>query len=90
MQADLEELVAFHLAGQRRPAGVLEEVAGRHLRPALLARYRDLAELRHDYPLVLVAAEAGGPPVVALCGLIDDLVAGGKRNTIVFRGSSRC
>jgi hypothetical protein len=82
MRADLEELVAFHLAGQRQSRdragapGLLEEVAGRNLRPALFARYRDLSALRHDYPLVLAEGEAGGVPVVSLSGLIDDLVAG--------------
>jgi hypothetical protein len=45
------ERVAFHLTG-RRGASVRDAGA---LRPALQARYRDLAALRHDYPVVLAS-----------------------------------
>ena len=93
MQADLEELVAFHLVGQWPAVGAaraLEKVAGAGLRPALMAHYRHLAELRHDYPLVLVSGEVGRrdsseggaeagsdvADVVALSALIDELLSG--------------
>ena len=49
---ELQSQVAFHLTG-RRPAAGLEAVDPLALRPALLARYRDLTALRYDFPLVL-------------------------------------
>jgi hypothetical protein len=53
MHAELQASVAFHLTGQRAGEG-LEALAGSDLRPALLARYRDLTSLRYDFPLVLL------------------------------------
>ena len=43
--------VAFHLTG-KRPAGESDAIEG--LRPALLAQFKDLTQLRYDYPVVLV------------------------------------
>jgi ferredoxin len=43
----------FHTTGQRSGPG-LAAVDGARLRPALMAPYRDLTRLRHDFPLVLL------------------------------------
>lgn len=48
MHAEVAAQLAFHLTGQR-----LAPVQPFALVPALLARYRDLAALRYDFPLVL-------------------------------------
>ena len=65
------EQVAFRVAGRRADAG-LAAIEG--LRPALMAPYRHLSELRHDYPLIL--ADGAGPEtsVVSLSGLFDGLL----------------
>lgn len=73
MEAKLQSQVAFHLTG-RRPAAGLEAVDSLALRPALLARYRDLTALRYDFPLVLVDRAADGDRVQALSGLVDRLL----------------
>jgi 4Fe-4S single cluster domain of Ferredoxin I len=73
MEAKLQSQVAFHLTG-RRPAAGLETVEPLSLRPALLARYRDLTALRYDFPLVLVDCGADGDRVQALSGLVDRLL----------------
>ena len=52
MEADTQAHVAFFLTGKRQNEH-LDAVDGLGLRPALLARYRDLSELRYDFPLVL-------------------------------------
>ena len=67
----MEDEVFFHLTGTRS-GGALGPVDG--LRPALFARFADLAKLRYDYPLVLLASEADTPSVVTLSGLVDDLL----------------
>jgi ferredoxin len=74
MQADTQAQVAFFLTG-RRPAPFLDPVDGLELRPALLAGYRDLAALRHDYPVVLVAKDGGATPVRPLSALVDEAFA---------------
>jgi hypothetical protein len=56
MDATLQQQTVFHLTGKRPAAGLATSDG---LRPALLARYRDLARLRYDFPLVLVRGEAG-------------------------------
>lgn len=63
MDAKQRALVAFHLTGKRLDES-LQPLDG--LRPALLARYRDLTGLRYDFPLVL--AEDG---VHSLSRLVD-------------------
>ncbi len=57
MDASRRAHVAFHLTGRRTGATSLDAVEGSGLRPALFARYRDLNDLRYDFPLVL---DAGG------------------------------
>jgi 4Fe-4S single cluster domain of Ferredoxin I len=73
MEAELQSQVAFHLTGKRPSAG-LEAVDPLALRPALLARYRDLGTLRYDFPLVLVEKAPGDAYVQALSGLIDGIL----------------
>jgi hypothetical protein len=71
MDAELQTHVAFHLTG-RRPATGLDAIDDRQLTPALFARYRDLARLRYDFPVVLVTSPAPGRPCVEpLSGLLD-------------------
>lgn len=72
MEAELQSQVAFHLTG-RRPSAGLDAVDELSLKPALLARYRDLTALRYDYPLLLVE---DGERVQALSGVIDRLLQG--------------
>ncbi len=74
MEAGLQEHVAFHLTG-RRPGAGLEAVDEFDLRPALLAGYRDLAQLRYDFPLVLVSGTpADRTCVQSLSGIVDGVV----------------
>ncbi len=74
MEAELQEHVAFHLTG-RRPGAGLEAVGEFDLRPALLAGYRDLAQLRYDFPLVLVSdTPADRTCVQSLSGIVDGVV----------------
>lgn len=70
MQAKDRDPLLFHLTGKRQgPA--LQAIDGLNLRPALMAPYRDLGGLRHDFPLVL-DERAGGPEFVhSLSSLVD-------------------
>ncbi len=70
MEADTQAHVAFFLTG-RRPSEHLDAVDGLGLRPALFAGYRDLAQLRYDFPLLLVAGRADSLFAQSLSGLID-------------------
>ena len=70
MHVALHDQLAFHLTG-RLSTGVLEPIDGRGLLPALFAPYRDLAALRHDFPLVLTP----GAPAQSLSGLFDAALA---------------
>jgi hypothetical protein len=72
METGTKDHVSFFLAGKRSGPGV-RSIDGLGLRPAALARFGDLSELRHDFPLVLTDSPAG-PPVVSLSGLFDDLL----------------
>ncbi|MEO8680577.1 MAG: hypothetical protein ABI665_16105 [Vicinamibacterales bacterium] len=74
MTATTHAHVAFFLTGTR-PGGDLRAVDGLELRPALLAGYRDLAELRYDFPLLLVDNRPDGPLVQTLSSVIDDALA---------------
>ena len=70
MDRNLLDLVTFHLTG-RRPDGADGEGEELGLRPALFARYADLATLRYDYPLVLADDDAEGAYVRSLSDLVD-------------------
>ena len=70
MEADTQAHVAFFLTG-RRPSEHLDAVEGLGLRPALFAGYRDLTQLRYDFPLVLAVDSSDGAFVHSLSGLVD-------------------
>ncbi len=53
MDPMLQSQTVFHLTG-KRPTVHLESLEELELRPALLARYRDLTRLRYDFPLILI------------------------------------
>lgn len=78
MNAEHQAHVAFYLTG-RRPADQLDAVEALHLRPALFARYRELGELRYDFPLVLATGRRGEPFVEPLSGVIDDALGEAAR-----------
>ncbi len=73
MDASIRHETFFHLTGQR-PGASLDPIEGLRLRPALLARYRDLTRLRYDFPLVLVEAGADAGFVHSLSGIVDDML----------------
>lgn len=70
MEADTQAHVAFFLTG-RRPSEHLDAVDGLGLRPALFAGYRDLTQLRYDFPLVLVSGRTDKQFAQSLSGVID-------------------
>ena len=70
MEADLQAHVAFFLSGKANTPN-LEVIDRLELRPALFAAYRDLTELRYDFPLILAPE---GVYVESLSGLIDDIL----------------
>jgi len=65
--------LAFHLTGHRIGEG-LEGLTERSLRPALLAGYRDLTQLRHDFPLVLTTESSEKGWVRSVSDIVDDLL----------------
>ena len=72
MQARPQDQLIFHLTG-KRPGDGLAAIDGLALRPALLAPYRDLNLLRHDFPVVLV--ERGGAEFVrSLSSLVNEVL----------------
>ncbi|RAI45908.1 ferredoxin [Rhodoplanes roseus] len=70
MDADVKTQLAFHVLG-RSPAGAKPAGSVGRLRPALLAAFRDLATLRHDFPLVLVRDAEPADAVQTLTSLIN-------------------
>jgi len=63
-------LTAFHLIGDR--SGLPAEKTGRkQLRPALFAAYRDLSQLRYDFPMILVDGDPGFEWIKSLADTID-------------------
>ena len=58
----------------RRDIAVLDAIDGLALRPALLARYRDLTRLRGDFPLVLVDRGAAAGELRSLASIVDDVL----------------
>src|SRR5450759_1152712 len=74
MEADTQAHVAFFLTG-RRSSEHLDAVDGLDLRPALFAGYRELTQLRYDFPLLLVAGRADKLFAQSLSGLIDSVLA---------------
>lgn len=70
MSADADR-VAFALSGLRPKDSPTAEA----MRPAALARYHDLAAIRHDYPVLLVASNRPGEFVRSLAEVLDATVA---------------
>ncbi len=73
MEADLQAQVTFYLTGKKTDKQ-LGAVAGLGLSPALFCAYRDLTQLRYDFPLVLVTGQKDGSYVEPLSGLIDSVL----------------
>ena len=71
--ARFDEQRLFFSTGRHQGDG-LDAVGPLTLRPALLARYRDLAKLRYDYPAVLVATGPDAGSVRSLTSVIDDVL----------------
>jgi len=71
MDATRQARVAFYLTG-KRPGAELEPVEGLDIRPALLARYRDLSALRYDFPVVLLSDVKADVGVRSLSGIVDE------------------
>lgn len=72
MSTDSLELVAFHLTGSRPEGAAPSDAVA--LRPALLANYTDISQLRYDYPLVLPASANSGDTICSLTELINDVI----------------
>jgi hypothetical protein len=70
-----QDAVIFHLTGklprESRGSDGLRAIDGVDLRPALLAPYRDLGALRHDFPVVLVERGSATEFALPLSGLVD-------------------
>jgi len=74
MALTFSEQRLFFTTGRRQGEG-LDAIDGLGLRPAALARYRDLRRLRYDFPLVLVADGAHAGTVRSLSSVIDEVLA---------------
>ncbi|MHA1159081.1 MAG: hypothetical protein ACTSP2_10125, partial [Alphaproteobacteria bacterium] len=73
MKADLAQFVSFHLTGGGADIA-LSGTGSSRLRPALLSGYRNLQQLRYDYPVILVDDDTDGPPVRSLSRTIDGVL----------------
>lgn len=73
MHADHQVQIAFYLTG-RKPGEGLEAIEGLQLHPALFTRYRDLARLRYDFPVVLVPDAKDGAFAQSLTSIVDRLL----------------
>jgi ferredoxin len=73
MAARHQEQQLFFSTGRRHGEGV-DAIDGLGLRPALLARYRDLTRLRYDFPLVLVARGPGAGTIRSLSSVVDEVL----------------
>ena len=63
----------FFSTGRRHGEGV-DAIDGLGLRPALLARYRDLTRLRYDFPLVLVDRGPEAGTIRSLSSIVDEVL----------------
>jgi hypothetical protein len=73
MAATFHEQRVFFSTSRRQGEGA-EPIDALGLRPALFAGYRDLAALRHDFPLVLVAGDRDAVAVRSLSGIVDEVL----------------
>ncbi len=69
MDSQLRSQVVFHLTGRLPDDDGAEQPLPAGLRPALLAPYRKLESIRHDFPVVLAAGP--GEYVVSLAAAVD-------------------
>lgn len=67
MNKQLKAQVVFHLTGRHAESAAASAVRG--MRPALMAPYRNLVGLRHDFPVILVAGD--GESVQSLTAVVD-------------------
>ena len=74
MAARFQDQLVFHMTGKRAGDGLAPIDSGA-LRPALLAQYRKLGELRYDFPLVLPEPDADGEYVHSVSGIVGALLA---------------
>ena len=70
----LREHLLFHATGQRS-GNDTAGVDGAGLWPALMAPYRDLSRLRHDWPLVLLEEPGPDGPAIPLSTVVSRLAA---------------
>jgi len=63
----------FFATGKRHGTGV-QAIEGAQLRPALLARYRDLTKLRYDFPLVLIDEGPEAGSIRSLSSIVDAML----------------
>lgn len=68
-----QDRASFYLTGRRMDTR-LGNVEGLGLRSAQFAAYRDLHELRYDFPLILVDGDDVRGTLRSLSGLVDDLL----------------
>jgi hypothetical protein len=69
-----QDQVVFHMTGKRVGDGVAPIDTG-GLRPALLARYRDLTRLRYDFPVVFAETVGEADYVHSLSSVVNRLLA---------------
>jgi hypothetical protein len=90
MQSAHETQVTFYLTGQAAGEG-LDAVEGLGLRPALFAAHRDLAELRYDFPLVLLPDATSADAVRSLTELFNAALAEcGEKDADRLRHHAQC
>jgi hypothetical protein len=73
MSVEMQEMVHFHLTGKRGDDAI-EKVIPQDIRPALLAPYRQLQELRYDFPLILLDDDNSQAFIDTLSGVINRLL----------------
>ena len=73
MATRYREQQLFFSTGRRQGEGI-DAIDGLGLRPALLARYRELARLRYDFPLVLVDRGPGAGTLRSLSSVVDEVL----------------
>jgi ferredoxin len=73
MAARHHEQRLFFSTGARQGEGV-DAIDGLGLRPALLARYRDLTRLRYDFPVVLVDRGPDAGTLRSLSSVVDEVL----------------
>lgn len=82
MSVELREMINFHLTG-RRASDADADWQLMDTVPALLAPYRELAELRYDYPLILIEGRDTEAIFDTLTGVVNRLL-----QTIAPRGNA--